>query len=102
MLLPDQVTIRFPGGSAFEAARRWSRGMEVGLEFVGGANWGEEARAEAFSIYEALRDNQFPPLRRLQAINYFDDPSLRALVAETQQALAKLEQELRSRAQRLS
>ena len=91
-----------PGGSAFDAIRRWSRGTEMGLEFTGTANWGDEARSEALSIYESMRDDRFRPLRRLQDLNYFDDPALRELAAETERAIAKLEAEVRGRTQRLS
>ncbi len=99
MLIPDRVTIHFPGGSAFDATRRWSRGTEIGLEFVGAATWSCDARVEALNVYESMRNRSFPPLQRLQDLNYFDDPGLRALAIETEAALVKLEAGLRSRAQ---
>ncbi len=101
MPLPDQLTIQFPGGSAFDAARRWSRGAEVGLEFIGNAKWGEEARGDALRIYEAMRDQQYAPLRYLRDKNHFDDPGLRAMATEAEEVINRLELELRARAQRL-
>lgn len=97
--VPDRVTLHFPGGSAFEASRRWARGVEIGFEFVGSAGWRADARIEALHIYESMRDRAFGPLLRLKELNCFDDAGLRALAVETETALANLEAGLRSRAQ---
>jgi hypothetical protein len=99
--LPDRVELRFPSGASLQAAIRWSRGAEVGLEFVAeGASLRDQAAELAWSAYEQLRDGRLDKaMRVLRAENFFDDPSLRVAAIEAEEAYSRLEAALRQRAQ---
>ena len=97
--LPDRFTVRFAGGAAFECERRWARGPEVGLAFIGTAGLGSEAQVKAWALYESMRDTGLPAIKRLAELNYFDDPGLRALATDMEAAWEKLEGALRARGQ---
>jgi hypothetical protein len=99
--LPEQVELRFPSGASLQAAIRWSRGAELGLEFASeGASLRDQAAELAWSAYEQLRDGRLDrAMRVLRAENFFDDPALRAAAVEAEEAYARLEAALRQRAQ---
>lgn len=99
--LPDAVELRFPSGASLRAKICWSRGAEIGLEFVAeGASLREQAAELAWSAYEHLRDGRLDrALRILQIERFFDDPVLRAVALEAEEAYGRLEAVLRQRAQ---
>jgi hypothetical protein len=99
--LPDRVELRFPSGASLQAAIRWSRGAEIGLEFMAeGASLRDQAAELAWSAYEQLRDGRLDKaMRVLRAENFFDDPALRVAALEAEEAYARLEAALRQRAQ---
>jgi hypothetical protein len=99
--LPDGVELRFPSGASLQAAIRWSRGAEIGLEFVAeGASLRDQAAELAWSSYEQLRDGRLDKaVRILRTENFFDDPTLRVAALEAEEAYARLEAALRQRAQ---
>ncbi|GGG24744.1 hypothetical protein GCM10010964_10950 [Caldovatus sediminis] len=98
---PERVELHFAGGGVFPARRRWVRGLEIGLEFVGEATLRREAAELAWVAYEALRDGRLQEaMQRLCAVRFFDDEALREAAEAAEAACARLEALLRERAQR--
>jgi hypothetical protein len=99
--LPDRIELRFPSGASLPAVIRWSRGAEIGLEFMAeGATLRDQAAELAWAAYEQLRDGRLDKaMRMLRTENFFDDPALRAAAVEAEEAYNRLESVLRQRAQ---
>jgi hypothetical protein len=98
---PERLELHFAAGGVFPARRRWVRGLEIGLEFIGEGALRREAAELAWAAYEALRDGQLEEaMRRLRAVRFFDDEILREAAEAAEAARARLETLLRERAQR--
>ncbi len=83
--LAGEFALQMPGGSVYAARLRWSRGREIGLEFVGEPKLAVAAAVVAGASVQALRG--IAPdrvLDGLRAHRHFDDPAL----ANAAQALA--------------
>ena len=83
--LAGDFALHMPGGSVYAARRRWSRGREIGLEFIGEPKLAVAAALVAGASVQALRG--IAPdrvLDGLRASRHFDDPAL----ADAAQALA--------------
>ena len=97
--VPERVTLRLRGGAMCPAVRRWARGTEIGLAFSGSVSLAQERAQEALMICKALQDEGLgEALRRLRAVNFFDDPELQDAAEEAEAAKAKLEAALKARA----
>lgn len=96
--IPEQATVQFPGGTSYDAVRRWARGTEIGLEFTGGPQLGTSGRAHAWELYESIRDRGLDlPLRQLRDMRCFDDPELSRIADQAEAGLRELEGALRRR-----
>ena len=83
--LAGDLALHMPGGSIYAARLCWSRGREVGLEFVGEPKLALAAALVAGASVQAL--SGIAPdrvLDGLRAVRHFDDPAL----ADAAQALA--------------
>jgi hypothetical protein len=101
MQIPEQVTLRVRGGAILPAARRWTRGTEIGLAFVGQMSLAAERTQEVRVIGKTLHeDGLTEAMRRLRAANFFDDPQLREAAEEAEAAKARLEAALKARGAR--
>lgn len=98
--VPERVVLRFAGGTSTPAIRRWTRGVEIGFEFVAGAALRGAAAQRAWAAYESLRDGRMEEaIRLLRAERFFDDEALRQAAEAAEAARARLEAVLRERAQ---
>jgi hypothetical protein len=98
VVVPEHVVLRFSGGSAFVAQRRWSRGMEMGFVLNGPAPLTEHAALTALSAFEALPSNDLEaPIRILRDARFFDDPVLGQAAEEVEAAYARFKAILRAR-----
>ena len=95
--LPDAVSLKLPDGTSYDAIRRWTRGDEVGLEFLADTSLGREAREQAWLIREQLIHQPFPPLESLKRVDYFDDEPIRVAAVAVFVALVELETVLKRR-----
>ena len=94
--VPEQVEVQFPEGATFSAIQRWARGTEIGFEFNGPAKLGTIERAQAWRIYEAIRDRGLElPLGHLRELRFFGDQELTRIVGEIEAAVKQLEAKLR-------
>ena len=95
--LPDAVSLQLPDGTSYDAIRRWTRGDEVGLEFLADTSLGREAREQAWLIREQLIHQPFRPLESLKRADYFDDEPIRVAAVAVFAALVELETVLKRR-----
>ena len=83
--LSGEFVLHMPGGTVHAARLSWSRGREVGLEFIGGPKLAVVAASLASASVQALRS--IAPNRVLEDLRgqrHFDDPVL----ADAAQGLA--------------
>jgi hypothetical protein len=98
VLVPELVVLRFSGGSAFIAHRRWSRGMEMGFMFEGPAPLTEHAASVASQAFEALPSHALEePIRILRDARFFDDPELDRAAEQLEDAYARFKTILEAR-----
>jgi hypothetical protein len=99
--LPDTVKLRFSGGIAAPAVRRWGNGAQWGLELLEeGRQLNPMQSQQAWTAYEALRDGQLDrAIRLLRQDHFYEDEALREAAANAEAARDKLEAALRQRAQ---
>lgn len=98
VLVPELVVLRFSGGGAFFARRRWSRGMEMGFAFEGPAPLTEHAALLASSVFEALSSHDLEePIRILRDARFFDDPELGQVTEELEDVYARFKTLLEAR-----
>jgi len=96
--VPEQVTLRLRGGTIIPALRRWTKGMDIGLEFAGAMSLVEEGAMRARAILEILRVNSLHiAIEHLRAERFFDDPELEAAAEDAEGAHARLEAVLKAR-----
>jgi PilZ domain len=98
--VPDQVILRFSGGSAFAAQLQWALGTELGFAFDGLAPLSEDAASLALSAFNALpADALEPSIRLLRSARFLDDPALAKAAEEAEGAYARFKAALKERIQ---
>jgi hypothetical protein len=96
--VPEQVVLRFSGGSGFVAQRQWALGTELGFKFDHLAPLTGDAPSIALSALNALPANDLEtPLRLLRSARFFDDPVLARAAEEVEAAYARFKITLRDR-----
>jgi PilZ domain len=89
--IPEAVALRLHDGSIYPARRRWARGTDMGLEFIGlsvaDGNEGQLRQAAA-AMQAVLVADPSGWLRILRAERYFGDETLRR-AAEAAEAAHK-------------
>ena len=101
VLMPELVAFHLRGGTVYQARRCWSRGRELGFEFVGIPALNEIAVEAAWLVYEALRGvAPSKVLATLNELRHFDDPALQALAQQLGNAYEALVTALQQRAAR--
>lgn len=101
--LPSVLALRIRDGSTYPAVRRWSRGLEAGLEFTAPASpSGTEGHARrAQEALEMLRTSGTTGwLGILRAERYFGDEDLRQTAEAIEVAQEQLRLKLRQHASR--
>lgn len=97
--LPDQVNLILRDGARHDARRRWSRGSQSGLEFMGAATGlgvNDETARRAREVLERLAPadpSQWLP--SLRATRYFGDDALRQAAEAAELAMLRLASALR-------
>ena len=96
--LSGEFALHMPGGSVYAARLRWTRGREVGLEFIGEPRLALDAAKLAGASMQALR-GVAPDrvLDSLRAARHFDDPALAAAARALADAHASLLSALQDR-----
>jgi hypothetical protein len=98
--VPEQVVLRFSGGSAFVARLQWALGTELGFAFDGLAPLTDDAASLALSAFNALpADGLETPLRLLRSARFLDDPVLAKAAEEAEIAYARFKAALKERIQ---
>jgi hypothetical protein len=98
--IPEQVVLRFSGGSAFVAHVQWALGTELGFAFDGLAPLADDAASLALSAFTALPVNDLDvPLRLLRSARFFDDPELTKAAEDAEVAYARFKTTLKERIQ---
>jgi hypothetical protein len=96
--VPEQVILRFSGGSAFVAQVQWALGTELGFKFDGLAPLAEDAASMALSAFNALpTDDLETSMRLLRSARFFDDPMLTKAAEEAEAAYARFKAALKER-----
>jgi hypothetical protein len=97
--IPEHVTLRLRRGAIFAAARRWTRGMEIGFSLEGTAALADGPAQSAWRVSEMVRASIIgEPLGLLSAYRYFDDLALQAAAEDAEAGLRRLEAALAARA----
>lgn len=97
--VPERVTLRLRDGRRYEAWRRWSRGTQMGLEFVGAGvalHPSETMQRRVRDILEAVQaadPKRWLPM--LRGERFFGDESLRQAAEAAELAHARLQAALR-------
>jgi hypothetical protein len=100
--VPERLTLMVRGGSVIPAARRWARGTEIGLAFVGVASLQEERAQQARATYGLLYSQGFhAAIQHLRGLNFFDDPELHQAAEAAEATHARFEAVLKARARSL-
>jgi hypothetical protein len=98
--IPEQVILRFSGGSAFVARVQWALGTELGFAFDGMAPLTEDAASLALAAFTALPPNALEaPLRLLRSARFFDDPALAKTAEDAEVAYERFRTALKDRMQ---
>jgi hypothetical protein len=98
--IPEQVILRFSGGSGFVAHVQWALGTELGFAFDGLAPLTEDAASLALAASTALPPNPLEaPLRLLRSARFFDDPALAKAAEEAEAAYDRFKKVLKERIQ---
>lgn len=100
--LPDTLNLIMRDGARHESRRRWSRGSQSGLEFVGcaaGLGVDDETARRAREVLDRM-DAADPAnwLPTLRAVRYFGDDSLRQAAEAAELAVLRLTAALRAHA----
>jgi len=101
--IPETVVLRMREGTSYPAARRWSRGTEVGLEFTGPpiVESDEIRGRQATVALELLRGGDLARcFDALQRERFFGDETLRNAAEAARDAHAHLEDTLKKHAAR--
>jgi hypothetical protein len=98
MMLPKEFSLRLSDGSTYPAIRRWTRGLDVGLEFTAASsatgNEGQARRAaEALESLTASTEAKW--LAIVRAERYFGDEALHQAVEAVEIAHEQLKAKLR-------
>jgi hypothetical protein len=100
MTVPDQVILRFSGGSAYMARLQWARGMEIGFAFEGLAPLTGEAASLALAALNALpADGLAASVALLRPSRFLDDPTLMQLAEDAEASYARFKAALKQRLQ---
>jgi len=103
VVIPEIVTLRLRDGSTYPAHRRWTRGMNIGLEFTGAAiASGDEGRIRrAWAALEAVQAaDPVAWFEILRAERFFGDETLHRAAEAAEAAHMRLEAALRPHAVR--
>jgi PilZ domain len=96
--MPEQVVLRFSGGSAYVAQLQWALGTELGYRFDGLAPLAEDVASLALSAFNALPANDLEaPMRLLRSARFFDDPALTRAAEDAEAAYARFKAALKAR-----
>ena len=95
--VPEQVAIRLPDGTSYDAIRRWVRGEEAGFEFIAETGLSVEARQLALAYYERLVGEDYAPLAALERADFLNDEAVRVASVTVFLALVELQAVLKRR-----
>jgi hypothetical protein len=100
--VPERLTLMVRGGSVIPAERRWARGTEIGLAFVGSASLREERAQQVRATYALLCSHGLhAAIQDLRGHNFFDDPELHEAAEAAEAAHARFEAVVKARARGL-
>ena len=100
--VPERLTLMVRGGSVIPAERRWARGTEIGLAFVGAASLRDERAEQARATYGVLYSQGLhAAIQHLRGLNFFDDPELHKTAEAAEATHARFETVLKARARGL-
>ncbi len=89
--IPEYLLIRFSGGGTFNAARHWSAGTRLGLEFIGSRIYDDETLRLRKAARLALQMQGVPAaVHLLRDAEFFKNEDLREAAESAERALARL------------
>ncbi len=95
--IPDRINLHLRDGPSYAALRVWTRGEQIGFQFMERSLSTEACRLAAGSIHRTLRTQSLDEtMQRLRAADFFGDSELSELGAQAEAGLARLEMALRA------
>lgn len=104
IVVPEVVALRLRDGSIYPASRRWTQGLEMGLEFIGriGVSHDEGRIRRAWAALEAVQAaDPIAWLEILRAERFFGDETLHRAAEAAEAAHMRLDAALRPHAVRV-